>query len=336
MELMKLVSEKMTYTKSVTQAIFFTASVVYIIADHIWLDSKDMNHVGLFLTHIFMIIIIYLWVYYAPKMIDRMQEVQIAFNTKAYKKAYKRYEENCSLFSKNMIIKKIMFFLFWAGFIILYLYALPVLSIVNYGVFIRQMTGFIVFIALGLNSISCFECISYTLFLRQVSKLNIEETVKLEHNVYLPSTSSGFGVLVRFAEQNAMVYFIVSLLFILSYSINIGIPCFMTNVNTQIQQYFLLVITFITTILGIVTLLIIYLGPLFFLQRIHNKWKINQLIILEGLLIDCQNNDNSKVLDLIERLSKDKVRYKYNLLAIIGLILSLMLSGLNIIGFFFK
>ncbi len=264
-----------------------------------------------FLMPCILLIVIYIWFYYAPIYYKNIIELQSAFKwNDQYASLYKKYIGWIKQFDLNgnagVLFIKIGFCLFWFWGLGYLYYCLFGTEILPRNLKVLPLLFLHVIISV-LNFSSYYLCISFIFFIKKVSELD------LKYNKFLPSTTYGFQLL-RKNSNTIYVFFLLdslgcTILYIaLMYIHGIG------NENLRNFDGKFLFMTFYVGILGLGSCFGIAIFISHFLKKIYNKWKDEALYNFHTELLEVEkiyeNDKDSKIRDLahiIEKLQHDKI-----------------------------
>ena len=222
-------------------------------------------------------------------------------------------------------IIKLAFGLIWISSIVFF-----IIIYWKYGCYTQRIIGIfntlLYITAMVMNGFSFYLCAVFVYFVRRILYIKNAQLNEFEHEDFLPSASKGFQQLQANIRVSSCIFLVVAMLFSIAYIITF-IPI------SKVTYITLLLPDFLTLLYGLVASAALFIAPLFFLQRLLNKWKLNSRDKLKKMVesID-QDMDlckmNSYVI-LIDRLNKDHL--DYNLSTLFTLIVSISTIILNVL-----
>lgn len=315
MEILKYTKKHLNY-KDVHTQILVLAVITIVIVAHIYYVVKSGGiDVIQMICQMILMVIIYIWIYGAPKFYNNIKEQKKIFKSSEYKKCYKEYMALIHKFNFNeWSIRRKIFEIVYA-FIWFFVFINSVVLLYYFGIFSLNIIGYITIslfaIAVLLNYFSCYLSFAFAFYIRQVSNIK-----GIRYNKYLPSASWGLQVLKSNLSNCLVTYFIVTTLYALFFTISMFFSERTSDMIILIQKenykYFSILIT---SILTSFSFLAIYLLPSIFLQRLFLKWKYASLKELEEKLIGVEQSGDKQeltwVIERIKEVSNDKIREKY-------------------------
>ncbi|MBE5988707.1 hypothetical protein BXY41_12150 [Lacrimispora xylanisolvens] len=321
MEVFEFINERINIREKKTKLFFLFLCVLYVMPFIIYYEDILSNW-HLLIFDFLILIIIYLWIYYAPKFCHKFELLGCCFKDVSYESFYTE--------KKDFFYLKKRFNIYKASFIVIWILSIiAVISIAHrthfylYNIF--GAYSLVIFIlSMVLNGASYYFCISYVIYLRYLS--NFAGTKKFKCNKYIPSSTYGFQFLISFSNNNAYVFLIVSLLYsICGYLI---LNLISTNVEIK-QKLYAVVIGGITLLFGIGTFIAIFIVPYAFLKRILIMWKEN---LMKEIEMKIKNFNKDKVSDLESLINindilyKDDFKHGFDIVSIILLISTIIVN----------
>lgn len=327
-------SNHLNYKDFSSKIIISVYSSTFIVFNILFYFKNSVIDVTQLVVQYLMVIISYITVYESPKMLKRLDDTKNAFSENAYVTEYKEHIKRLNIFCDNHMILKVIYIFSWLLIIWYNIICLYLLGLVSYD-FLGLTTIVSYLVAIIPNIGSYYFCFLYVYFLRKVSNLKQIET--LSHNIYIPSTSKGFKILLVNAQHIATTFLGVSSLYSLALCILIT--------NAQIKKsnlfyshpYSLLFMIFMILIMGIGTFIILYVGPKIFLGRILGKWKEHTLCDLEKKINFFESQKNYEavktMVDYVKDVDSDKLKYRYEILDMILIVTNILSNSVSILNF---
>lgn len=288
--------------------------------------KMEKYNLYIYFTDALLLCIIYIFIYSAPKFVNKHKELKNCFDEEIYKQIYYDFDSKIYFF-KNPNSIKIIYLTTWSIFCGIFICLGIYLNLIGIE------TAFLYLIALALNCGSYYYCILYVYFLRTLS--NAEGITEFRHNLYVPSLSIGFQKLLANFYQNSYVFLIVALL----YTVCIYLQLNFVETIIEGKNFLNLSIYMITFLLGIMTFIFISVTPYFFLKRILIKWKLSSICTLENEI----TKYNNKSWPMVEHLTNisvvlqsDKIKNEVDIYSIFLFLSTIAVNIINIISFFNK
>ena len=311
-----------------------------------------------------LLLIIYLWMYYAPKFVRRIYSLRSAFDNESYYEAYIQYRLNMLFTAKlHNVLKEDKFREFVAHiygdkemsdeifiningrynthrcikciYVILWI-AISAFMVIFTKPYVYDFDAVSIFnyalfiISLILNCYSFYGSITFTYFLRGIIKKGVD---KWEYNKYLPSKTAGFSLFVSNIKMNSFVFFMISTLYTLTFYMLISIPVYRGEMAPLTDMILFLQINIII-LAGVGMSIALFISGHFFLRRILEKWKDNSKAEINKTWKRAYSSKDgfSDVLDYtncLEKVDSDRIRYDYTDLP--SFILSIVTIFLNVL-----
>lgn len=350
------------YVKA-TFAILCIDVLLLNVFDHLYLPNY---HVIQLYISAALLLIIYLWIYYAPKCVIRIQKIRMAFDEKDYLFAYMQYRLNimpvraCSkILDENGVIQysllndleikddgefkedlkshdgvkykkhkriKTVYFLLWT-----FISAFIVISIweIRPFTFTKVANIALLIFSIFLNYYSFYASIAYAYFIRTLFRKNIDGW---KYNKYMPSATHGFSLHVSNVKMNSLIFFLISSLYTFVYMLILYSPS--TNIDLVPKEAIFVQVNIIV-LAGSGMTVALFIAGHFFLQRILLRWKETTLQKLDENSCTAYNGGITNQLDytaLIQKVTSDKIQYSYT--NIPSMALTLIIVILNILNIY--
>lgn len=347
----------------------FTVICVIVIQTNILdhFNSPNYHVIQLYIS-VALLLIIYLWIYYAPKCIIRIQKIRDAFDEDEYAFAYIQYRLNTmpvrtcskildekgfiqySLFN-NLEIKddgefkeylknnykkhqeyknhKCIKTVYFLLWICLSAFIVISIWEIRPFTFTKVANTVLLIFSIFLNYYSFYASIAYAYFIRTLFRKNIDEW---KYNKYMPSATHGFSLLVSNVKMNSLIFFLISSLYTFVYMLILYSPS--TNIELAPKEVIFVQVNIIV-LAGSGMTVALFIAGHFFLQRILLKWKETTLQELDENSCNVYNGVIANKLDytaLIQKVTSDKIQYSYT--NIPSMALTLIIVILNILNIY--
>ena len=309
-------------TKIVIVFLFFAVVVANVIPLFSGGTLDGLN----FLDQVIFSTIIVIWVYFAPKLYEKFSNIKKCFDivpdslgrykNDAFQNLYESSRKDVYLLDKQNQGKKFFYIISWVLLCVCYFIGYYYFGMIAGNVLNIVLTAVLYALSVFLNGFSWYISVLYTLFLVKVSRMTNQELNQLPHNKYIPSLSSGIKELLLYAEDNSIIFLIVSLLYAVGFFISFKLTG-QQNIDFFSQEgMWFVFLTFLVLLPGMITYLVIFLSPRYFLRRILRRWKYQTLRELEHDLYQAQNDGDANKVRLynsnIQVVAEDKLRYESN------------------------
>ncbi|MBQ3612351.1 MAG: hypothetical protein IJA01_08800 [Firmicutes bacterium] len=361
MELISKIVEKVKLSCYKTK-IAITICIMIILGCHFlsgWIIVSSYR-ISSFFVSICLSVIIYLCIYFAPKLNNGITELENCFDELGYKYAYDQYKLNLEFKPKEDIpwiiyskdckgkeaegkekshsfhgLVKVAYIICWiiiTVYLVVALYKCNLIKInTNTASDISEMINLILFfVVMVLYGVSFYFCFANIYFLRTLGRKKHLE--KWKYNKYLPATTNGFRQIFTYSKRCILVYLLVSSLYSLAYTIMIiSHP----DINS-IDPRHVFCITFLVILIGAGTSIALFVASHIFIQRILNRWKRQSHIEFQKTLDGIDKSDLERIqtiIQLVKEMDKDKVNYDFRMiLSVILSIVTIVLNSINIIN----
>ncbi len=346
--------------------IIITICILIILCTHSaygWSMASGYR-VTSFLISICLSVIIYLWIYFAPKLKEEIIELECCFDELGYKYAYNQYKlnlafnkcthdrclickENCKgkydevgkecKFPFHIFVKTIYKFcwfiitvyLGWALYkcdlIALYIGAGNDNSLYWVGI----INLFLYIATMVLNGNGFYYCFANIYFLRTIGRKKTLE--KWKYNKFLPATTNGLRQIFTYSKRCILIYLLVSSLFSLAYTIMIASHPDIRAIDSR----HMFCMTFLIILIGAGTSITLFVSSHIFIQRILNRWKRQSHMEFQCTLNSLDDSDLGEIktiIHLLREIDNDRVNYDFKvILSVILSIVTIVLNILNII-----
>lgn len=352
MEMIDFVTSEFNYQDARVRWTFLIVGIMDILwwtLCYIKNEFPFQVNTGQIICHILLLIIIYIWVYFAPKFKDRIAKLEKIFWGYRYDKLYDETVKMMYLYRKDLESKHIGFFLklsyaslwFFADmYCIMVLSRLEIIPMNGGGIITMTLTLF----SLILNFFSFYVGIEFVYFIRRVSN----EADRMDYNELLPSSTKGFQELVYDSFWLSIFFFIISFLYTVALVVSlifwyvdmskiIGIN---QNLDAIVNKNKLIMVMIVLICMqGLLTTLLIAYSSSMFLNRILQKWKMKSLNIyryaqnerMTGAIVGCDKVGTMlNMQGIMSRICEDRLRFRFGMYAV-G-ILSIMADIMAVIG----
>lgn len=311
-----------------------------------------------------LLLIIYLWTYYAPKLVKRIDALRSAFDEEQYYEAYIQYRLNMFFTARLHNVKEETRFREFVASIYgdrkmpegifsgikskykthgciksIYLILWSVISgfmVISTRTYIYDFDLAIIYnymlfmISLILNCYSFYGSITFAYFMRGLITKDVD---KWEYNKYLPSKTKGFSIFVSNAKMNSFIFFLVSALYTLTYYMLIIIPLYRGEAAPLTDIVMFLQINIII-LAGAGMSIALFIADHFFLRRILEKWKERAKAEIDKTwrrvyFSKDRFNDILNYTGCLEKIDSDKIKYDY--IDLPSFILSIITIVLNVL-----
>lgn len=290
MEMIDFVTSEFNYQDSRVRWTFFIVGIM----DLLWwalcrVGNKfpfQMN-IGQFICHILLLVITYIWVYFAPKFKERIEKLKKMFWGPCYAKLYDETVKMMYLYRKDLESKHVGFFLklsysalwFFADmYCIMVLSRFEIIPMNGSGLITMTLTLF----SLILNFFSFYVGVEFVYFIRRVSN----EADRLDYNESLPSSTKGFQELVYDSFWLSVFFFIISFLYTAALVVSLMFwyvdrsKTIGTILNPDIMEHknnLIIIMVILICMQGLATTVLIAYSSSMFLNRILQEWKMKSL-----------------------------------------------------------
>lgn len=358
MEILQFVVKNLNLRRKSIKAAFIVFILLSIVIN-LRFDNNDLFSWQPFISQIFYITIIYVWLYTAPKFLKYIYDLKKIYTEIAH------YQELCNKLIDNDLpfrkinIVKIIYLLSWIFINAIFVYLNGTIILNSNYIYSNIFTFFLVLVGMILNTSSIMETHLYTYFLRGLTvevpdvfdKLLIEIGLKenndneisnrykatdLKYNKLLPSSTTEFQPLIFLARQNALVFLSVTLLYNLAYVKDIFFIVLNGRINEIIDNFdYFVVLSLLMAVVSFGSFLIIYIGPKVFLNRIFMAWKIEAIKELEDK-INAKNNEENKdkLTQRLRYIREDRIMYDSDILSMAVIATTVLANIAAFIGLF--
>ncbi len=311
MEIMKYIATSVNRKNFAFYIFLVIPGILFLY--YIW-ETVPQGSVGVkfgyfcyYLSPLGLVLIAYIWLYFAPVFCSNVSELKEAFDGNAeYGKLYDSYIVWTRQFmitpqSASSAVKMVFFFLWTAGctFLVIFLFRMGLVPPGKAG----YAYGCLMVIPIILNFSSYYNCVALVYFIMRTEKL------ELRYNRIQPSATYGFQALEKAANTIYMFFLLDSSLCTVFYLILLYL--YMPRSGAGLDPF---MFGYTASFLGGFGLLS-WVGISFvlktYLRRIHTKWKMSSLRSLQELLYRAEEAGNEegveRVCAQIERVCQDRI-----------------------------
>lgn len=282
-----------------------------------------------YLAQLLSLVNISIWVGTVPQSKENFNGLGDCFNDQKYAKLHKEFENTLEF--KRHLTFLLIYLATWA--IVIFAEYWFIVKDFSKSDFCAYVTASLLAVSMILNIFSCYGSLAFVNFLYQFSMQQKNILVDIPHNQPVPSASYGLQRLVNCSRAHSAIFFSE----VLFYTLEITVLIFPLSgaEKAYISAHPLRAgfPIFCLLLLGIITFILVYFAPKFFLRRIHTCWKEESLRHGENKLMDTDIDirHRKELINYLNTLRNDEIDMRPSEAEIVAALSTIVANVLTIV-----